>query len=611
MANRHFWNYFIAADITLSAVSPNANSGIGGSTSNDDISPPYPNAVLSRGTAIRYVSHNFPSGSYSWKYDNETEIASESLAGPFYSDETLWYEPITPDYLYCIQRRFDDGSGSAVYIKPAASCWVRGEIDYVSGNDSFSFRWNVTGSATRYNTRSYVWGSATRYPVTSNSASTYVTTDVVETAVSNGTQYRVYEHIGSDNIDPSAVSSPADPRGGQSTTVTVTPSTGKVYDGTVSYRYEYSINGGMSWVLIGTTTETSQQVPIPEGTPSFQARVRAQDDLGFTSSTYVYSEQVTVINNEPPTAPGSISVGQILAGQAVTITLTAATDTDGTVVKYIYERSIDGSGWSQIAEVNALTYTDNVGTEWATVAYRACAVDDDGAAGPYVTGETSTVNEGILYISGPAPDMGTVFAIFTAQIGVGVTGTAASDVTLYVDMDGQCLYDGLVDTGETVPIEIDTRLLSSGEHVIAATASKSGYIQASALFKFSTAAGLAGGGLMMQLSDHTGKAIFPRTVAAAVEGLHVPTAQTVVLSASEWTQDGSRYKQAVSVAAVLQRSPAVFVDCALSDDHDANEAIIEAWGPVMSFKPKQADGSLTFYAAEAPDINIPITVVVL
>ena len=439
--------------------------------------------------------------------------------------------------------------------------------------------------------------------VASSFDSTYDTTQLVG-------GYR-YIYSGSDNIDPSAVSSPADPRGGQSTTVTVTPGSGKVYDGTVSYRYEYSVNGGTSWVLIGTTTETSQQVTIPEGAPSFQARVRAQDDLGFTSSTYVYSEQVTVINNEPPTAPGSISVGQILAGQAVTITLTAATDTDGTVVKYIYERSIDGSGWSQIAEVNALTYTDNIGTEWATVAYRACAVDDDGAAGPYVTGETSTVNEGILYISGPAPDMGTVFAIFTAQIGVGVTGTAASDVTLYVDMDGQCLYDGLVDTGETVPIEIDTRLLSSGEHVIAATASKSGYIQASALFKFSTAAGLAGGGLMMQLSDHTGKAIFPRTVAAAVEGLHVPTAQTVVLSASEWTQDGSRYKQAVSVAAVLQRSPAVFVDCALSDDHDANEAIIEAWGPVMSFKPKQADGSLTFYAAEAPDINIPITVVVL
>lgn len=435
---------------------------------------------------------------------------------------------------------------------------------------------------------------------TSGSDSAYDTTQLVG-------GYR-YIYSGSDNIDPSAVSSPADPRGGQSTTVTVTPSTGKIYDGTVSYRYEYSVNGGTSWVLIGTTTETSQTVTIPEGSPSFQARVRAQDDLGFTSTTYVYSSAVTVINNEPPTAPGSISIGNIVAGQAVTITLTAATDPDGTVVKYIYERSIDGSGWSQIAEVNALTYTDNVGTEWATVAYRACAVDDDGAAGPYATGETSTVNEGVLYISGPAPDMGTVLAIFTAQISVGVSGSAATDVALYVDMDGQCLYDGLVDTGETVPIEIDTRLLSGGNHVIAATASKGGYVQASALFKFSTASELSDGGLMMQFSDRLGRAIFPRTVAAAVEGLNVPMSMVVTLSATSWAQDGSRYSQTVTVEAVKQRSPIVLTDCALSDDGDANAAIIEAWALVMQYPPKQADGSLTFYATEIPGINIPVTV---
>ena len=329
-----------------------------------------------------------------------------------------------------------------------------------------------------------------------------------------------YTFAGSDNIDPTAVSSPANPRGGEATLVTVTPGTGKVYAGTVSYRYEYSTNGGTRWTLAGTSAETSQQVTIPEGSPSFQARVRAQDNLGFTSSTYVYSTQVTVINNEPPTAPGSISVGVPVGGQQVTITITAATDPDGQVVNYLYERSIDGNGWTQIASVNALTYNDTVGTEWATVAYRVKAVDDDGAAGPYVTGETATVNSGWLFISGPAENMGNKPAPFVFSVSAGVSGSSGvSDIAMSITLDGvEQYYDTVSDT-DTVTLDMDTRLMGEGTHTIAVAVSKDTYLPTSRAYVFTVPAfDLPDGGRMLQLENRSGQAIFPVTLARAVIG---------------------------------------------------------------------------------------------
>ena len=106
------------------------------------------------------------------------------------------------------------------------------------------------------------------------------------------------------------------------------------------------------------------------------------------------SDDGTVSTNEPPTAPGSISVSGVVASGTATITLTAATDPDGTIASYRYERSVDSSSWTQFADVNSLTQTDSVSGDWGTVAYRACAVDNAGEAGPYATSETETINDG-------------------------------------------------------------------------------------------------------------------------------------------------------------------------------------------------------------------------
>ena len=328
-----------------------------------------------------------------------------------------------------------------------------------------------------------------------------------------------YEYQGSDNIDPSACSIPSTINGGTAINITVTPGTGKVYGGTVSYQYQVNIGSG--WQTIATTSATSYQYTVPYGTASIQVRVRAQDNIGFTSSTYVTSSSVTVINNQPPTAPGSIDVTNVVAGQRATITLTAATDPDGTIASYIYERSVDGSAWKQIANVNSLTQTDTISADWGTVAYRACAVDDDGASGPYVTSSTTVVNSGWVIISGPAADMGSQPKPFTFTITPSISGTTTSDqITVDVTLDGSSIYNEAVAPGTAIDLDVDTRLMRTGDHAIAVSATCASYVPAADEYTFTVPAiTIPDGGRMDQLEGPDGEVIFPVTIARAVAGL--------------------------------------------------------------------------------------------
>ena len=328
-----------------------------------------------------------------------------------------------------------------------------------------------------------------------------------------------YTYQGSDNIDPSACSIPASIMGGTAINITVTPGTGKVYGGTVSYQYQVKLGSG-AWTTIATTSATSRSYTVPYGTASIQVRVRAKDNIGFTSSTYVTSSRVNVINNQPPTAPGSIDVTNVVAGQQATITLTAATDPDGTIASYVYERSVDGSAWQQIANVNSLTQTDTISADWGTVAYRAKAVDDDGASGPYVTSSTTVVNSGWVIISGPAADMGNKPAPFDFEFSVSVTGQTSVDaISVVATLDGESIYTGTPNSGAEVSIPIDTRLLAAGAHTIEVNATKENYLEANGSYAFDVPAiTLPDGGKAEQLQNPGGDVVFPYTLARLVIG---------------------------------------------------------------------------------------------
>lgn len=262
--------------------------------------------------------------------------------------------------------------------------------------------------------------------------------------------------------------------GGDTIQITLTPSEGKVYGGNVSYLYESKLDEG-EWTAIATTAETTQSLLVPKGTNTVQVRVRAQDDMGFVSEDYVLSAAVSVINNLPPTAPGSIQAANVIQDEEATITLTAASDPDGQVVSYIYERSHDDGEWEQIADVNSLTCTDRVG-EWAVVAYRAKAVDNEGASGPYAATETQDVNVNYVYIGGPGEELGPKPAPF--------------------------------------PLEIDTRLLGAGEHTVEVQAGKDDYLPASKRYTFTVpAVTIPDGGVGALAQDPAGRAVYHTTLA--------------------------------------------------------------------------------------------------
>lgn len=329
-----------------------------------------------------------------------------------------------------------------------------------------------------------------------------------------------YTYQGQDVIDATAVEySNQAPMGGQPITINVTPRT-PTYGGTIRYTYQVQLDNG-EWTTIETNvTATSQQYTIPAGTNSFAARVLASDTWGFSSSDYTTGTTLTVTNNLPPSAPDGITIGDVLGGQQCTITWGAATDSDGTIDHYELERQVDnGDTWTQIFSGNALTYSDTINSEWATVNYRVRAVDDDGEAGPYTTGTMQTVNAGWLYFSGPAADMGDKPAPFDFVFSIGSTTPDVTDISVEVLLDDEIVYTGTPDAAEQVSVHIDTRLMFAGEHVLVITAEKQNLLGLDQECTFTVpAVTLPDGGRMVQLYNDEGQAVFPLTLGRAVIG---------------------------------------------------------------------------------------------
>ena len=87
------------------------------------------------------------------------------------------------------------------------------------------------------------------------------------------------------------------------------------------------------------------------------------------------------------------------------------------------------------------------------------------------------------------------------------------------------------------------------------------------------------------------------------------TTQTVTLSSSSWTESGSWYTQSVSVTGLTADTPVVTVDPDTDNsDASANAEILTAWALVCVRTPEQGAGTLTFYATEQPEVNIPVNV---
>ena len=332
-----------------------------------------------------------------------------------------------------------------------------------------------------------------------------------------------YVRQGSDQVDPTAVTVPDGIDDGTTIQISITPNTGKTFGGTISYTYQYRYDGG-SWQTLSTTTATTVSLAVPKDQYStLEVRVRAQDDMGFTSNTWVSSGSKTIIANQPPTAPG-ISVENVYIGNTLTVTLTAATDPDGTVASYVIQRRIDGGAWTQVQSGTSMTYSETVLDAWGTVAYRAAAVDNEGLQGPWATSQTFDVNPGWVIIEGPESDIGDKRRPFHFVFSVGVVGSPDEDDILTRVMldDRYTVVDRTFHDADVVDIRLDIKYFAQGPHKLQITADKEGYTGAMSTYTFNVtndeAEALLAGANAAVAQNYLGKPIVYHGLARFVYG---------------------------------------------------------------------------------------------
>lgn len=136
------------------------------------------------------------------------------------------------------------------------------------------------------------------------------------------------------------------------------------------YVVERSVDGGGAWTQVYQGSATSTTNTVPAGTETVMYRVKAYDSDGLYSS-YRTSKQVNVINNSAPTAPGSITIPDlVLGGSSLVISWEAATNPDGNLTGYSLERQVDGNEWAEVYKGADLTYTDTITRGWFSINYR-------------------------------------------------------------------------------------------------------------------------------------------------------------------------------------------------------------------------------------------------
>lgn len=238
-------------------------------------------------------------------------------------------------------------------------------------------------------------------------------------------------------LTPGSISVPSSIMGGTNISISWAKSS-DAESNLAGYKVERSTNGGSSWSQIyqGTATSTTNNVAF--GTTSVMYRVKAYDTEGLESG-WRTSSQVTVVNNNAPSAPPSIAVpNDVKGGSTLVISWTAASDSDGNLSGYILERSTDGgSAYTQVYKGNALTYTDTITKGWSTVMYRVKAYDSYNAQSGYTTSTKRTVDNNTTptITTSSAANLGTKSSGFTISYSVD-DKDAGDTLTVTEKLDG-------------------------------------------------------------------------------------------------------------------------------------------------------------------------------
>lgn len=353
---------------------------------------------------------------------------------------------------------------------------------FQDGNGTTEKIAKLNGSATYWWLRSPGTGGSTHawYVVSNGGASGYYCTDTygVRPALILPSTLLVSDD-GSVNTNtapstPGSITVPGSINGGDSITVSWGASS-DAENNLEGYELERSVNGGSSWsnVYKGNARSTTNTVPF--GTESVMYRVRAYDSQGLYSS-YKTSNQVTVVNNNAPSAPASITVPvTVLGGAALTVTWGAASDSDGNLSGYALERQVDGGAWSEINRGTALSFNDTITKGWASVAYRVRAYDTAGAYSGYATSPARTVNNNtapaITSSATNGSDLGVKNGGFTVSYSVSDADNDAVTVTETIDGAKKREFSATLGGSNSFAVTGETFMkLLNGKHTLSITA---------------------------------------------------------------------------------------------------------------------------------------------
>ena len=289
-----------------------------------------------------------------------------------------------------------------------------------------------------------------------------------------GSYWYVYQ--GSDSIDPT-ISYPSSIFKNQNVKITVSPAS-NTYGGTISYKYEYTTDGSTWTTANSGTTATSVDVTIPPTATTFQARVTASDNMGFTSTTAVTGASVTVYDIDPTSV--TYDTEALVAGDEVTVTISPTTSGYSGAITYVIQTNIDGAGWETETETASTNVPLTIPSDAVSWAVRVYAKTSDYTSSTYVYGNGAT--EGVEVKHGVG------FNVIPENKHLGYLGSAdlmqyyvsTDDSVSYVcviSLDGETVSSTSQTPGmKTLTISADRweALTSGEEHTIEITATCNG-----------------------------------------------------------------------------------------------------------------------------------------
>lgn len=220
-------------------------------------------------------------------------------------------------------------------------CYTGYSVDETTGEFSFSGTTTSSTSTNRYylvdgvvyygkmksaGTRKYTI-SYTK-TITSELYTAYIKGSILEGLVSSASSGAFpndgyasnYYYVlrGSDSIDPVAVIYTDDVIFGENVTLNIASNDN--LGGTISYKVQTTTDG-TSWTDAGSTNNSTYVLTIPYNANNWNVRVLASDDLGFTSETYVYGNDVsdTVSVMTEGLVPHSGYIGYITSNDEIVI----------------------------------------------------------------------------------------------------------------------------------------------------------------------------------------------------------------------------------------------------------------------------------------------------